>query len=91
MIRPALTELVLFLIPFAIYGVFLLATRKGLFDPASWPVARLASLAIVALVLMIGSFAGFVSFGVPPDSIYIPAHVDENGRLVPGQTVPKPK
>ena len=40
---------------------------------------------------MIGSFAGLVSFGVPPDSIYIPAHVDGNGKFVPGRTVPKPK
>jgi len=91
MIRPLFTELVLFLAPFAIYGLFLLATRKGLLDPASWPRTRIASLAIVALVLMIGSFVWLVSYGVPPDSTYIPAHVDGNGNFVPGQTIPKPK
>jgi hypothetical protein len=91
MIRPVFTELVLFLTPFLVYGLFLLATRKGLLDPASWPAGRIASLSIIALVLMIGSFAGLVSFGVPPDSIYIPAHVDGNGNFVPGHTVPKPK
>jgi len=92
MIRPVFTEIALFLIPFAVYAVFLVATRKGLLDPAHWPLARIASLAIAALVLMLGSFVWFAHFGgAPPDSIYIPAHVDEHGNFVPGRTVPKPK
>ena len=91
MIRPIATELVLFLIPFLVYGLFLLATRRGLFDPTSWPLWRLASLAAIATVLMIAGFAGIVSFGAPADTIYIPAHVDKNGKLVPGKTVPRPK
>ena len=32
MIRPVLTEIGIFLIPFAVYAVFLIATRSGLFD-----------------------------------------------------------
>ena len=85
MIRPLFTELVLFLVPFAVYAVFLIATRKGLLDPGSWPLSRIAWLAIVALVLMIGSFVGLAQFGgVPPGSTYTPAHV-ENGKLVPGR------
>jgi hypothetical protein len=41
---------------------------------------------------MLGSFIWFATFGgAPPDSTYIPAHVDENGTFVPGRTVPKPK
>ncbi len=91
MIRPVFTELALFLIPFLVYGLFLLATRKGLLDPASWPLARLASLVIVAMLLTIGSFVGLASFGAPPGSVYVPAHVDKNGKLVPGQTLPRPK
>ena len=91
MIRPIATELVLFLIPFLVYGLFLLATRRGLFDPTSWPLWRLASLSAIATVLMIAGFAGIVSFGAPPDTIYIPAHVDKNGKFVPGKTVPRPK
>jgi len=92
MIRPVFTEIALFLIPFAVYVVFLVATRKGLLDPAHWPLARIAWLVIAALALMLGSFLWFAHFGgAPPDSIYIPAHVDENGNFVPGRTAPKPK
>jgi len=92
MIRPVFTEIVLFLIPFAVYVLFLVATSKGLLDPAHWPVARLASLVIAALALMLGSFLYLATFGgAPPGSTYIPAHVDENGNFVPGRTVPKPK
>jgi heme/copper-type cytochrome/quinol oxidase subunit 3 len=92
MIRPVFTELVLFLLPFAAYAIFLVAARKGVLDLASWPLARLSWLAIAALVLMIGSFVVFATFsGVPPGSTYIPAHTDESGAFVPGQTLPRPK
>jgi hypothetical protein len=90
MIRPVFTEIVLFLIPFAVYALFLVAARKGLLDSTSWPLARLAWLMIAALTLMLGSFLWFATFGgAPPGSVYIPAHVDENGSFVPGRTVPK--
>jgi Family of unknown function (DUF6111) len=86
MIRPVLTELVLFLAPFAIYAVFLLVTNASVLERASWPPKMLASLAIAALVLMLGSFIYLSHFsGAPPGSTYEPAHI-EDGRLVPGQT-----
>jgi hypothetical protein len=86
MIRPVLVELLLFLTPFALYAVFLLATRAGVLDVKSWPVSRVVALAIAALVLVLGSFLYFANYaGAPPGSTYIPAHM-ENGRLVPGQT-----
>jgi hypothetical protein len=92
MIRPISTEVVLFLIPFAVYALFLVATLKGTARSCAWPLARLAWLVIAALVLMLGSFVYFTTFGgAPPDSTYIPAHVDENGTFVPGRTVPNPK
>ena len=86
MIRPVLTEFLLFIAPFALYAVFLLATRAGVLDIKSWPVSRVVALAIVALVLVLGSFLYFANYsGAPPGSTYIPAHM-ENGKLVPGQT-----
>jgi hypothetical protein len=92
MIRPVFTEFVLFLIPFAVYAVFLVATSKGVIDPAHWSVARLGSLVIAAIALMLGSFLYFATFaGAPPGSTYIPAHVDANGNFVPGRIAPKPK
>jgi hypothetical protein len=86
MIRPVLTELALFVAPFVVYALFLWVTRAGVLDRASWPPKVLATLAIVALVLMIGSFVMLAHFsGAPPGSVYEPAHV-EDGKFIPGRT-----
>ena len=84
MIRPALTEIGIFLIPFAVYALFLIATRSGLFAQASWPVHIIGKLALGALLLVVISFVLLAHFsGAPPNSTYIPAHI-ENGKFVPG-------
>ncbi|RXG98139.1 DUF6111 family protein [Bradyrhizobium vignae] len=84
MIRTVLTEIGIFLIPFAVYALFLAATRSGLFVQTSWPVAIVARLALAAIVLVIAGLIGLAHFsGAPPDSTYIPAHI-EHGKLVPG-------
>jgi hypothetical protein len=84
MIRPVLTELALFLAPFAIYAVYLWGTRAGVLHPQSWPIPTLMWLTIAALVLLAGSFIVLAQWGgAPPNSSYIPAHI-EDGRLVPG-------
>ncbi len=86
MIRPAFTEIALFLLPFVLYAVFLWATKAGVMEPESWPLSRLAWLTIAALVLVIGSFIYFANYtGAPPGSNYVPAHI-EDGKFVPGQT-----
>ena len=85
MIRPVFTELALFLAPFVVYAIVLIATKSSLLERASWPPKTLAALAIVALVLMIGSFVYLAHFsGAPPGSTYEPAHV-EDGHFVPGR------
>ena len=84
MIRPIFTELVLFLAPFAVYALFLWATRTGVLDISAWSLPRLMWLTAAALVLVVASFVVLAQFGgAPPGSTYIPAHL-ENGRLVPG-------
>ena len=84
MIRPAFTEVLIFLIPFVVYALFLLATRSGLLLQASWPVHVIAKLVLGALLLVIASFVLLAHFsGAPPNSTYIPAHI-ENGKFVPG-------
>lgn len=84
MIRPVLTEVGIFLIPFAVYAIFLIATRSGLLVSSSWPAHLLAKLVLGSLVLVVISFILLAHFsGSAPDSTYVPAHV-ENGRLVPG-------
>lgn len=86
MIRPIFTEIALFVTPFVLYAVFLWATKAGVLDLNSWPMVRVATLAIAALVLVLGSFIYFAHFsGAPPGSTYVPAHMD-NGKFVPGTT-----
>ena len=84
MIRQAATEIGIFLIPFAVYALFLVATRSGLLVQTAWPIHRVARLVLASLLLVILSFVMLANFsGSPPNSTYFPAHV-ENGRLVPG-------
>lgn len=86
MIRTVALQVVLFAIPFVLYAVFLWATKAGVFDPESWPVQRIVWLAIAALLLVVGSFIYFAQYGgAAPGSRYVPAHIDEQGRFVPGQ------
>ncbi|HWP27364.1 MAG TPA: DUF6111 family protein [Xanthobacteraceae bacterium] len=86
MIRPILTELVLFLTPFALYAVFLIATRAKVFERHNWPSNRVLALAVIAVLLVLGSFVMLAEFGgAPPGSTYEPAHM-ENGKFVPGRT-----
>jgi len=84
MIRPVLTEVGIFLVPFAAYALFLVLTRAGTLNPASWSGIVVFRLALGALVLVGGSLLLFVRFsGAPAHSTYEPARL-ENGRLVPG-------
>jgi len=88
MIRPVLTEIGIFLIPFAIYALFLIATRSGVLAQSSWPLHLVAKLTLGSLLLVILSLIMLAHFsGAPPGSTYIPAHV-ENGKFVPGREIP---
>jgi hypothetical protein len=85
MIRPILTEIGIFLIPFAAYALFLIATRSGVLVPSSWPAHLVAKLTFGSLVLVAISLVLLAQFsGAPPDSTYVPAHLDESGKLVHG-------
>jgi len=82
--RQVLTEVGIFLVPFAAYALFLALTRAGVLNTASWSNAIIFRLALGALVLVAGSLALLVRFsGAPAHSTYEPARL-ENGRLVPG-------
>ena len=84
MIRPVLTEIGIFLVPFAVYALFLITTRSGVLVQSSWPLHVLARLLMGALLLVVVSFVLLAHFsGAPPNSTYIPAHI-ENGKFVPG-------
>jgi Family of unknown function (DUF6111) len=86
MIRPFATEFGLFLTPFVVYALFLMATRAGIVNPQAWTLRRVAGLIIASLILMAGSFIVLAQFGgAPPGSTYVPAHI-ESGKFVPQTT-----
>jgi hypothetical protein len=87
MLRPVLTELLLFVAPFLLYALYVWATQRGgVLDRANWPLARLLYLVIASfLTVIVGVFLLAELGGSPPRSTYIPAHI-EDGKLVPGQT-----
>ena len=85
MIRPALTEIGIFLIPFVVYASFLVASRSDLLTRSSWPVIVVGRLLLGSLLLVVLSLVLLAQFtGAPPHSTYVPAHL-ENGKLVPGE------
>ena len=87
MIRPIATEIGLFLTPFVLYALFLLATRAGVLQSSAWTMRRLSGLLIASLILIVGSFVVLAQFsGAPPGSTYVPAHIDEDGKFVPAHT-----
>jgi hypothetical protein len=55
MIRPVLTEVGIFLIPFAVYAMFLIATRSGVMASSSWPAHLIAKLVLGSLLLVVVS------------------------------------
>lgn len=84
MIRPVLTEIGIFLIPFVVYAVILIARRHGIFIKTSWPVQVIGKLTFAALLLVIVSLVLLANFsGAPPGTTYTPAHM-ENGKLIRG-------
>ena len=51
---------------------------------SSWPMHLIAKLVLGSLLLVVISFILLAQFsGAPPDSTYVPAHI-ENGKLVDG-------
>ena len=89
MIRTVLTEIGIFLIPFAVYAAFLIATRSVVFHQSSWPLPLIAKLVLGSLLLVVISFVLLAEFsGAPPESTYTPAHM-EKGQLVPGVERPR--
>ena len=67
-----------------VYALFLVATRSGVLVQSSWPLQRHRQAGARSLLLVVVSFVLLAHFsGAPPNSTYVPAHV-ENGKFVPG-------
>lgn len=82
MIRSLIEELGLFLIPFAVFALVLVATRRKLLHLDTWSKSSIW-LAIAGLALV---FASFLYAGLEPRPMsgFEPTHL-EGGRIVPGR------
>ena len=77
-----LLEVVLFLLPFAGYGLWLWGGRRY--------TSQLLWGTLGAMILLVMAAAWLeLSGAVPPDMTYVPPHM-EDGRSVPGRAVRSP-
>ena len=78
-----LAEILMFLLPFAAYGVWLALGRR-------WSTQLLWGT-VGAMVVMVVTAAWLeLSGAVPPDYMYVAPHMDDDGRIVPGHAVRRP-
>lgn len=82
MIRSLVDELGLFLIPFAVYAVLLIATRRKLLHLDTWSRSS-TWLAIAGLAIVFASFL-YAGLEQRPMSGFEPTHM-QDGRVVPGR------
>ncbi len=89
MTRTILERLLLFALPFILYGIYLVALRARP-QPSvrrhPWTLLVIAGLALVALSFVIWGFTE----GEPTTGTYVAPHV-VNGQVVPGYVVPSPQ
>lgn len=85
MARTILIQIALFLAPFAVYALVLLATKRDAREAGNWPARTLLTLAIAGGVLVILGLVFFAHFGgAAPGGTYEPARY-EDGKLIPGR------
>ena len=83
MTRTVITEVLIFLIPFALFALFLVARQRNPFLRAAWS-GSVSWLTLAGLALAI---AGLVYMGATSErrqGPFVPTHL-EDGRVVPGQ------
>ncbi len=77
-----LVEIGWFVLPFAVFGLWLALRRLEM----AWPAAAVAAIAGIAALATATIWFGFHR-AAPPGSVYVPAHM-ENGAVVPGIAQP---
>jgi hypothetical protein len=84
MARLVAFNVIFFLLPFALYAGWLLATRGTAANVDDWQGRTIAYLGLGGAVVLTVALVAFTSFrGAPPGGVYQPA-VFEDGRLIPG-------
>ena len=85
--RTVLTEIAFFLAPFVVYAAALLLMRKDARDREHWGTDVVLWLGAAGVLLVAASLVWFAHFGgYRPERTYIPAHIDKDGKFVPGET-----
>jgi uncharacterized membrane protein YgdD (TMEM256/DUF423 family) len=88
MLRLILDDVLLFFVPFALFALWLVITKRNPLDIAHWSGWKFG-LAVAGILLGIGSI---IVAGMTADTHtgpYTPPHM-ENGQLVPGRFNDKP-
>lgn len=84
MLRVVLLNLLLFLLPLAIYVVIVMMRRPGTSQDSLWRDAPLIALFSAGTILVVVVMVLFVSFsGAPKGGVYKPAEI-RDGQLIPG-------
>lgn len=83
MTRAFLQGLVLFLLPFLLFGLYLVIRRRNALVWSSWSTQSLW-LAIAGLAMVIASLLVTGLTSERQTGAFVPTHM-ENGRVVPGQ------
>jgi hypothetical protein len=82
MTRVFVEELLLFLLPFALFGLWLALSRRPVLAGSHW-TPHVPWLVLAGLVAAIASLV-YTGFIAPRGTQYVPAHM-ENGTFVPGK------
>ncbi|ACA18817.1 conserved hypothetical protein [Methylobacterium sp. 4-46] len=83
MIRAVADDLILFFLPFALFGIYLVLSRRSPLVWLHWSDHALR-LALAGAVLVVGSLLAAGLFAERHGHGFVPTHI-ENGRVVPGQ------
>jgi hypothetical protein len=89
MVRFVAFDAVFFLLPFGIYALWLLASRRPVNSAAEWETRTIGYLALAGAILLVAVLFAFIHFDTgPPGGTYIPALM-ENGHIVEGHIQPR--
>jgi hypothetical protein len=82
--RPLLESLGLFLLPFAVFALYLAARLKYPLAVEHWTRGRVSWLALAGLAAAAVGLIALNAFAPRGHGNYVPAHL-ENGIIVPGR------
>lgn len=83
MTRVLIEELLLFLLPFALFAIWLLIRRKSPLNRAHWD-GQVSWIVLVGLLLALGTLLVTAFIAPRGSGAYVPARM-ENGQFIPGR------